>query len=116
MLGLTRYRLRQRRPAEDVYDFLEPDSGRVVFVACPTAVVTAKRGPLGRILDYSSGFRLFQYCQMLVALIVFPFRLVGAILKLWPFRSPGTRPRLIVREPGDGGPVLTLEVSRGPHV
>ena len=113
MLGLTRYRLRERLPAADVYEFLDRESGGLVGVAGPGEVKTAGKGPSGAILDVLLSFRLSRYCVTAVALLLSLFRLGGAILGIWPFQPRGSRPRLIVRRPDDGRVVFTLRVSSG---
>jgi hypothetical protein len=114
MLGLTKkYRLRKRRAAADVYEFLDLESGGLVGVAGPAVVETPARGPCGAILDVLLSFRLSRYCVMAVALVLSLFRFAGAILGLWPFQPQGSRPRMIVRRPDDGGVVFTLEAPSG---
>jgi hypothetical protein len=114
MLGLTKkYRLRKHRPAANVYEFLDLESGGVVGVAAPAAVETEARGPTGKFLDVLLSFRLSRYCVTAVGLVLSPFWLAGAIMRIWPFQSPGSSPRLIVRRPDDGGVVFTLRASPG---
>jgi hypothetical protein len=114
MPGLTKkYRLRKRRAAADVYEFLDLESGSLVGVASPAAVETAARGLGGTILDVLLSFRLSRHCVMAVALVLSPFWFAGAILGIWPFQSRASRPRLIVRRPDDEGVVFTLRVSSG---
>jgi hypothetical protein len=56
MLGLTKYRLRERLPAANVYEFLDPESGALVGAADPGAVKTAERGPSGVMLSLLSSW------------------------------------------------------------
>jgi hypothetical protein len=114
MLGLTKkYRLRKHRSAADVYEFLDLESGGLVGVAGPPAAETAARGPIRAILDFLLSYRLTRYCAMAVALVLFLFRLAGAMLGICPLQPRGSRPRLIVRQPGDGAVVFTLEAPSG---
>jgi hypothetical protein len=114
MLGLTKkYRLRKRRPAVDVYEFLDLESGGLVGVAGPAAAETAARGPSRAILDVLLSLRLSRYCVMAVVLVLSPFWFAGAILGIWPFQSRASSSRLIVRRPDDGGVLFTLRVSSG---
>ena len=109
MLGLTRYRLQVHPDAPDVFDILDLESGVLVGVASP-----AKR-LIDRILTYRLlryGVRTVSVVLIPLWIITFPFWFVGAIFGLWPFRSSGSKSRLIVRMP-DGGIILTLEVSPG---
>jgi hypothetical protein len=80
MLGLTRYRLRERLPAADVYEFLDRESGGLVGVAGPGEGKTAGKGPSRAILDVLLSFRLSRYCVTAVALAVSLFLSGGAIL------------------------------------
>ena len=109
MFGLAKYRLRELRPDEGVFDFLDPESGEIVGEVRPGVVEDAKRGSISTALAGSLPDRLLQ----IFLPVSFLFWLAGLILRAEPLLPPpNSRPRLIVQRP-DGGIVLTLRVSSG---
>lgn len=109
MLGLAKYRLRERRPGEGAFDFLDPESDGVVVEASRGVVEDPQRGSLSATLSEWLPDRLLK--------ILFPvfllFWLAELILRTGSVTpSRNSRPRQIVRRP-DGVAVFTLRVSSG---
>lgn len=118
MLGLSAYRVVEREDSAGTFDFIDPESGRVVGVATsvpkpvPPQPANADRRTriLARLLEY-------RFFLILFALVSLPILFARVILGGGPARSKESRPRLVVRRPiGEGESeeiVFTLRQSSG---
>jgi hypothetical protein len=110
MLELSTYRLRKCRASAGLYDFFDPETGRLVGVASLDAAEPEKTGRV--IARLEPLFRSRWFARWFGPVIGFGWFL-GAIAGLWSFHPKGAGSRLIVRQSADEGVVFTLRESPG---
>ena len=114
VLGLSAYQLRERRTTTAVfYEFFDAETGQVVGLA---RFDTQRPEKTSRIVAFQRSLfdsPSLRWLGVLLALIIIPFAILGAILGLLSTHPQRQKPRLVVHPPESEDAILMIRQSSG---